>query len=337
MSDTMVTEKSQGVDQTINLFDVGCLFNLNIGTWSGRKMLTEADLKKVGIDPTGLPKDIVNYGRKLLVPKSELQVMTKIEQRARSYLSHWSVSFGAVNSHFVPFAMLPSVEQHLKDLKKEFYEAVDSFVPRFSDMKQIIQEKYGDFWEKCLKNHYPSNPRDLREKFKFEWFTFEIAGMRSIQEVSIEELAGKDRLRQERLKAQQEKMQEEVGSFVEEYVNVMRKETVEFCELMTARINGNVYGDEKEAKQLTPRSLAMFKKYVDRFKQMNIFGDQETENMLVEFRDKFLDVGIVPSDLEGANIKKGITETLASIKSQALNEGEDASQFINSLKRKVII
>jgi len=337
MSETLTAQSPTKADRSIHLFDVGCLFNLNIGTWSGRKMLTNDDLIKVGIDPSGLPKDIVNYGRKLLVPKSELQVMTKIEQRARSYLANWSVPFGAVNSHFVPAKMLPTVEQHLKDLEKEFFVAVDSFVGRFQDMKNTIQERHGDFWEKCLKNHYPSNPQGLREKFKFEWFTFEIAGMNSVQESSIEELMGTDKVKQERLKTQRQKMENEVGNFVGEYVDVMRKETIEFCELMTARVNNRPYKDEDKAKQLTPRSLSMFKRYVDRFRQMNIFGDEEIEGMLVEFRDKFLDVGTAPSDLEGSNIKQGITETLAAIRAKAVEQGEDTSQFISSLKRKVII
>lgn len=337
MSNAVATETPAKVDQIINLFDVGCLFNLNIGTWSGRKMLTEDDLRKVGINPSGLPKDIVNFGRKLLVPKSELQVMTKIEQRARSYLANWSVPFGAVNSHFVPITMLPSVEQHLTELKEEFFKAVDSFVSRFADMKKSVQETHNSFWEKCLKNHYPVNPKALREKFKFEWFTFEIAGMHAVQEANMEELVGKDKAKQERLQAQRKKMEEQAGKFVKEYVTVMRQETVEFCELMTARVNNRPYGDEEKAKQLTPRSLAMFKKYVDRFSQMNIFGDKDIETMLSEFRDKFLDVGTVPSDLEGGSIKQGITETLATIRAKAVQQGESTSEFIGSLKRKVVV
>ena len=337
MSNAAVVETPTKADQTINLFDVGCLINLNIGTWSGRKMCTVTDYRKMGLDPDKLPEDIVNLGRKLLVPKNELQVMTKIEQRARSYLSNWSVPFGAVNSHFVPISMLPSVEAHLKGLREEFFKCVDSFVSRFGDMKKAVQEQYGEFWNKCLKTHYPSNPASLREKFKFDWFTFEIAGMDSIQEASLEDLVGKDKSRQERLQVQREKMQEQVGNFVEQYVDAMRTETIEFCELMTARVNGQTYKDEEKPKELTPRSLSMFKKYVDRFKQMNIFGDQEIEKMLTEFSSQFMDVGTVPSDLESADIKKGITKTLEAIRKKAASQGEEGSKFINSLKRKVVI
>ena len=145
---------------TINLFDVGCLVNLSIGMWSGRKMITEEDLRKVGIDPTSLPKDIVNYGRKLLVPKSELKVMNNIQQRARVYLDKWSKSFGISSSHFVPVKMLPSVEQELKGLKEEFFAAVDSFVSRVEDMKNTIKDQYPDF--QCI--HASSETRGRGHK-----------------------------------------------------------------------------------------------------------------------------------------------------------------------------
>lgn len=314
---TTVVETPTQADQTINLFDVGCLINLGIGTWSGRKLCTVADYKSMGLDSNKLPTDIVNLGRKLLVPKTELQIMTKIEQRARSYLSNWSVPFAAVNSHFIPIAMLPSVEAHLKELQEEFFKCVDSFVSRFGDMKKTIQQSHGEFWNKCLKTHYPSNPALLREKFKFDWCTFEIK--EASEDKSIQ------------------KMQEQVSNFVEQYVDVMRTETIEFCELMTARVNGQTYKDEEKPKELTPRSLSMFKKYVDRFKQMNIFGDQEIEKMLTEFSDQFMDVGTVPSDLDSADIKKGITKTLEAIRNKAESQGEEGSKFINSLKRKVVI
>ena len=314
MSNTAVVEKPT---QTIQLFSVGCLINLGIGTWSGKKMCTAADYKSVGLDSNKLPTDIVNLGRKLLVEKNELQVMTKIEQRARSYLANWSVPFRAVNSHFIPTSILPSVEAHLKELQEEFFKCVDSFVSRFGDMKKTIQQSHGEFWDKCLKTHYPSNPALLREKFKFDWCTFEIKE------------ASEDRSRQ--------KMQEQVGSFVEQYVDAMRAETIEFCGLMTARVNGQTYKDEEKPKELTPRSLAMFKKYINRFRQMNIFGDQEIEKVLTEFNSQFMDVGTVPSDLDSATIKKGVTETLEAIRKKAASQGEEGSKFINSLKRKVVI
>ncbi|KKL98618.1 hypothetical protein LCGC14_1822640, partial [marine sediment metagenome] len=173
----MSSTASQETHDTIQLFSIGCLINLGIGTWSGQKMCSAADYRKIGLDPDKLPNGIVNLGRKLLVPKTELQIITKIEQRARSYLSNWSVPFKAVNSHFIPTNILPSIEAHLKELQEEFFERVDSFVSRFDDMKKAVKERYGDFWNKCLKTHYPSNPASLREKFKFDWFTFEIAGM----------------------------------------------------------------------------------------------------------------------------------------------------------------
>jgi len=48
---TATAKKPKSDQDTINLFEVGCLVNLKIKMWSGRKMLTRADLVRVGYDP----------------------------------------------------------------------------------------------------------------------------------------------------------------------------------------------------------------------------------------------------------------------------------------------
>lgn len=333
---TVTATKDQTANDAINLFEIGCLVSLNIGTWSGRKMLTKADYQKVGIDPSKLPEEIVNYGRKLLVPRSELRVMVNIEQLARKYLSTWSVPFGIANAHFVPVAKLPDVEAHLKEFKTEFESAVDSFVTRFEQMKQVVQTEHPEFWEKCLKAHYPGDPESLRDKFRFRWFTFKIAGMSSIQEANVGEILAKQKADQERLEVERQKMKEGVEEFVAEYVTAMRQETIKFCDLVTARVNGKPCGDEEKSKKLTGRSLVYFRKYVDRFRQMNIFGDAEVEKMLAEFRETYLD-GAETADFESGHVQKSVTKALSALRQKATEQGEEKSEFIASLKRKIVI
>lgn len=334
---TMIVNEPKSEKDTINLFDVGCLVNLKICMWSGRKMLTRTDLVRVGYDPDKLPKDIVNLGRKLMVPKSELQALTQIEQRARKSLERWSTPFGIANCHFVPATMLLTVEQQITELKKEFFITVDSFIARFDDLVNKVKEAHPDFWEKCLKGNYPSDPQSLRSKFQFNWYTFKIAGMNSIEETTTEDVIAHQKIRAEREGELRCQMQEEVGEFVKEYVTSMRNETVRFCDLMTARINGKPFGDETDSKKLTPKSISCFRNYVDRFSQMNIFEDVEIAKMLSEFRDTFLSSGITPSDFDSSNIKNSISKALESIRNKAAAEGESGSKFIGQLKRRIIL
>jgi len=322
---------------TINLFSVGCLVNLKIRQWSGRKMLTRADLVRVGYDPEKLPEEIVNLGRKLMVPKYELQALTQIEQRARKALERWSTPFGISNSHFVPIKMLPTVEQQISDLKEKFFQRVDSFIVRFDDLVKTIREAHPEFWDKCLKGHYPSNPKALRERFQFDWFTFRIAGMGSIEATSAEEVVARQKVQDEKESELRRQMQAEVGEFVGEYVTSMRDETVRFCELMTARISGTPYGDETDSKKLTPKSISCFRNYVDRFRSMNIFSDVEIEKMLIEFRDTFLDSGVAPNDFESATVKGSVTKALEAIRNKAAAEGQNGSKFIGELKRRIVL
>lgn len=328
---TKTLEKPQLDNDTINLFDVGCLVNLSIGSWSGRKMLSKADYISMGLDPDKLPSDLANLGRKLLVTKSEIQRFSHLEQRARKYLSRWSVPFSAVGSHFVPIKMLGEVQSSLEEIQKEFFVAVDSFISRFGDIREEVQEKYKDFWDKCLKNCYPSTPEALRRYFRFEWHFYKIAGLNAIQESTITDIQASEEVKKEKVSALRSKMSEEVSSFAKEYVDAMRAETIKFCDLMSARINGKPFGDEEEPKQLTPRSLAMFKNYVDRFKNMNIFGDNEIQKMLEEFRTNFFDLGVTPKDLDNDQMKQSITTSLSKIRNLAKEEGSSI------LKRKIVI
>lgn len=336
MSTATVQKSSVGKD-TINLFDVGCLVNLKIRMWSGRKMLTRADLRRVGYDPDKLPEEVVNLGRKLMVPKEELQALTQIEQRARKCLERWSVPFGIANAHFIPTNMLPTVEQQITELKEEFFSRVDSFISRFDDLIKKSREAHPVFWEKCLKGNYPHNPKMLRERFQFDWYTFSIAGMDSIKETNVQEAISQHKVREERQTEIRTKMQIEVGEFVGEYVSSMREETIRFCDLMSSRINGKPFGDETEVKKLTPKSISCFRKYVDRFRSMNIFGDVEVEKMLSEFKNTFLDSGVSPKDFKSETIKTSISTALEAIRKRAAAEGESGSKFLGELKRKVIL
>lgn len=330
-------QKPKSDQDTINLFDLGALCNLKIRMYSARKMLTRTDLVRIGYDPDNLPEEIVNLGRKLLVPKSELQNLTQIEQRARKALERFSIPFPIASAHFIPIKMLPTVEHQINELKEEFFTRVDSFISRFGELVQKVKEDHPDFWEKCLKNHYPTNPQALRDRYAFNFYTFKIAGLGSIEETTVEEMIAKQTVQDERTNELRNQMQAEVGEFVGDYVTSMRNETVRFCELMTARVNGKTFGDENEAKRLTPKSISCFRKYVDRFQQMDIFGDREIEKMLSEFRITFLDSCTTPKDFESATIKNSVTEALEAIRNKAAAEGESCSQFLGELKRKVIL
>ena len=317
-------------DNTINLFDVGCLISLRIGGWSGRKMISRQDLISVGLDPDKLPSDICNFGRKLLISKIELQNISKIEQRSRYYLSQYSVPFGVCNAFFVPNKMVADVEHNLKCFKKDYFDIIDSFIVRFDTLKEEIKQKHPDFWEKCLKQLYPPTAESLRSRYYFEWNLFKISGINSIQETTSEEISTKNQLMKERL-------QKEVSGFVEQYVGSIREEVVRFCDLIKCRIDGTPYGEEKEGKKLSPKTLTAFRKYIDRFRNLNIFGDSEIETLLNQFKEQFLDAEFNGKTLESSALQQAILSSSKALRKAASLENEQTSQFISSLKRRVII
>lgn len=321
----------------INLFELGCLVQISIGMWSARKMLTKEDLRRVGVDPEGVPDGICNLGRKLLVPKEEIAKFTQIEQQARSYLANWSFQFGIGSAYFVPAPKLPEVQAKLDSLKEQYNQIADQFIGRFNELKSTIQSTHPEFWEKCLRHHYPKSASKLRDRFYFRFFVFRVAGLGETEEMSIEEAVAMHSAVQERSRMLKQQMAEEVGKFVEQAVGTLRQETVKFCDLVMARVNGQALEGEEQPKKLTGRSLACFRKYVDWFRQMNLFGDDQIESMLDDFKSTYLDPFSSPTDLQTAQMQQAITNKMSEIRKLAAAENGEMSSFIRMAKRRVQI
>jgi hypothetical protein len=320
----------------INLFELGSLVQLSIGTWSGRKMLTREDMRRMGLNADELPEELVNLGRKLLVSKEELAKFSQITQRARGYLGNWSIPFGIGSAQFVPTEVLPDVMARLEGFEKEFHELVDSFIDRYGELREAIRQQHADFFERCLRRHYPSSPDALRHKFYFRFFTFRIAGADGFNPVSFAEAKLQATTLKEKETLMKKQMRAEVDKFVEQTVGILRAETVRFCDLVTARVNNTPYGDEEQPKKFMPRSLTCFQAYVDRFRKLNIFGDEKIEQMLVDLKTTYLDNTTI-AELQAPSMAKAVTDLCAKIRETAANENGEMSEFLNLAKRRIVL
>jgi len=305
-----------------NLFDLGYLMSLRVGSWSGRRMVSKEDMEAMGVNVENIPENLVNYGRKLLVPKETLDVLRRIEQRSRKFLNNWSKDFGITNTHFVPVKNLENIENELVKMRKEFYYEVDGFINKFESLKEEMEKQYPEFWNKCLKDLYPS-PESLRERFHFNWSLFKIGSL------SYTDTEKEIELRQ--------KLQEEVTVFVGEYVEGMRSEVLKFCELITCRINETPFGDEEEPKKLTKKTLGAFKKCIEKFRVMNIFEDTQIEKSLLEFKQQFLDIDIDSKACQTEGFQNSVKSAIGKITKQAAISGQEYESYVNEVKRKIVI
>jgi len=130
-------------------------------------------------------------------PKVDLEVHC-LEQQAGRFLEVSLIRDGS--AYFVPAPALADVQVHLDGLNKQFTELVNSFMKRFEEMKFRVQERHPDFWNKCLRLHYPRDTKALRDKFYFKYFVFRVAGMGETQEMSVEEAVAMHAAVQERTK-----------------------------------------------------------------------------------------------------------------------------------------
>lgn len=301
---------------SIKLWDNGAICSLKICRWSAEAKLTDIDYKKLNIDATNLPSGITDFGKKKLIAPHHLKGIMKIENKARSLLARNSHPFLVSSCAFVPKTRFEMVETKLGELRLQYMTEVESFLSKFDVFINEVQEKYPKFWDQCLKNLYPKNSQILKSKFDFVFTFFKMDGIN------------------EESKA---KMQQQVEEFTTEYVVAMRKKTIEFCDTLRARLTGTIKPGEEKVKELSGKTLTSFRKYVETFSQMNIFGDSQIEKALQDFRKEFLGSTVNKETFDNTNVSNAAILALDEITKSAAINAESTSKFIDSLKRKVII
>lgn len=324
-------------EQVYKLFDMGVLTQLNIGYWSCYKMLTREDLLSLGIDSESIP-DLVNLGRKLLVPKEERANFSEMESKARNALKRWSVPFPVIGAYFVPLGRLAQIQESIIELQKEFSVRVDSFIKRFNEIKEQIKQEYPEFWEKCLSTCYPPTPEALRDKFYFRFMSFKISGVQNAQmtESSVEELMAQNDAVKHRSTIVQEQMRDEMNGFVKEYMSTLRNETVEFCNMMTARLEGKPWGTDDKVHKFTGKTINAFRKHIDRFCEMNIFGDEDVEKLLKDLKQQYF----FEADGKSFNnpaLKQSLLNALGTIKEAAKTDTANFNSLVGEIQRKVVL
>jgi len=314
-------------NESIKLFDKGVLLNLRVSMWSGKQKFTRGDMLVMGVDDSPIPEDVVSYGRKLLVSKEELQAFTRIQSNARNYINQFSSNFGISNTHFICLPFIENVEERLQELKEDFEKTVDSFVERFESIKIEMKNKHPEFWEKCLKRFYPETKEQLKDKFDFSWNLFKIDESSSLKSINMKTA-----------QLMKQQMKTKINDFVEQYINEMRKDTADFCDLINSRINGTLYKDEEKPRKLTKKTLQKFIQKVEYFKTMNIFNDPKIKDMLDKVSSFNISSLTTKEEiLDDYAVKTSMSNVFSSIKENIQKQDELTSSFIDGVKRKIVL
>jgi len=310
---------------TKKVFSLGVLVNLKVRKWSGQASFTKEDMGALGMASDAIPDSLVSAGRKLLVSRDSLKQIAQAEMAARALLNKYGVNFPLADAHFVPFAKLPEVEEKLAELSAQFMTAAEQFIESYPNAVKCMEQAYPDFWAKCLADSYKETADSLRKRFAFRVYKFVVSGS-----VEFAEATNID------LDAMKKAVEDEVQQFVGNYISEMRGRVQEFCALIRDRVDGSPHGEESEAKKLTMRSVKAFRKYIEHFKTMNVFDDAEMAKVLEELDANVL-ARVNPTDIKAGVGLDALRVAMDTVYAQASAEGEQVSEYIGQLQRRIVL
>jgi len=305
-----------GQENPISLFSKGVFVTIRKRGWSGRASNT--------MDTVGLSQDeadrlaIMNVGTRALIDhnwwfstdlaekwmkgmrKSAVatDIFARIESASRATLSRYGHRFGALDAQFVPWKSLPDLLERLKQMQADYNHAADLLVARYEKLKMDWIASH----DGLMESMYP--PRDqLRQRFSLDYSTFVVASPASLDENQLAASA----LRAEELTNMRHQLQNECKSFVNDYLRSFRGEVASFCQ-QVIEAHGEVSG----------HTLSAIRRKIDRFKEMNIFGDNSVVSQLDKLRSHL--ESLSGTDLKDVAVASRLSAACQEIRNAATDE-----------------
>jgi hypothetical protein len=254
--------------EAVNLYKLGMLFVVKCRYWSCR---AGNDADELNLTPDRIDaRAIASFSTKdLLDPEKTRKRFQAIEKKARHALEKCSRPFAAANAHFVPWNQVQAVIEQLETLQKEFDEAVQQFIADYPQLRTDWQILHPEIPDAC----YPL-PFALSGKFGLTWHAFKVTGAPHLSPVEdIEMELEERRARDEQVQVMEASLKRECEQFVEQYVLGFRREVTDFCDQVIAQ-QGKVHG----------KTLNAIRDRIDRFHQMNVFGDADAAQKLARLK-----------------------------------------------------
>lgn len=302
-----------------SLYDLGVLYRLRISKWSFRANNSQNEFN---VDQTFITtRAISSWGKKLLLPKSRADLFVNNEQKARNVLRKYGHPFEVADAYFIPWGNVENVNNELEEIQEKFNALVEELIKDYPKLKEEWVLDHHEVPVSC----YPSES-DLRSKFKFKWHAYKIQGGDKAIPTNIDEaLSEKQAYDLVRANVQTE-MSSAIAEFVGDYIDSFRGEIAKFCEHV-AENRGALHG----------KSVNAIIDKIDRFKSMNIFGDDEIAAKLGSLKEQL-------SDAKSLNLRHDASASVATAIAQSCKVLNDEvvdvvkkAEITNKVQRRIIL
>lgn len=282
------------------VFGKGCLLDLNVRQWTGEKRLQPADL---GLTDDEVPESF-SLGRKKLIPTEAIRTMRHWEYLARKAVGQHSFPFPFGEARFVSRTKLDECVRDLDSIIMQFDAAADELVRKFTQHKIAMraefvkaareayhrratlcggldqpEDEYINEFLARVEKAYPSEGQ-LRAKYSMTYVVFQVT-LPDITRATYEDIAQDG----ERIGVMREafelSVRQRVRQFVEDTAGSLREE---------ARRDLGRAAETLRNGRITKATLDIVRKMIERYEQMDMFGDDEFKAHLREFKGRVLDM-----------------------------------------------
>jgi hypothetical protein len=248
------------------LFQDGFLVSVHVSKWGMSTHLNKEDIEYDKAVPA-----IFKLGKKMLIDPERFNEFSRIEGKARRFLSANSYDFPIGEAHFVPKKKVKEVLTTLDKIRQEFNKLKEKFIEHYDTYKEDILAKYPELAD-SLRPLYPQKT-ELNGRFNFSVSLYEIRMPKELGEVDIQSLITRDEAKQE-VKDEMEKeladyyktSMTKLERFTEDAAKVLRAQMVTMCTSVIEKITN------KEV--VTKTNIQMIRDEIDNFRKLNFTDDQ---------------------------------------------------------------
>jgi hypothetical protein len=268
-----------------NIFEKGCLIQLEISIWGNTKKLPRSTVKTEA-DPEYIKAS------KVLIDPAYLEPMRKIAGKARNRIRDLALPFPIDGMLFVPKEMIGALEEWLQGNKEEFDTSLNTFVFQYADARAIARQHLGPLFSDV---DYPVN---IDTKFGFSWRFVMLTPPGKEAGILSPELYQREK--EKFMSLMEEAELQCIGALREEFraiVDRMVKTLSDPDKVFRDTLTGN------------------FKEFFDTFSARNCFGDSELAE-LVEQAKKALN-GTEPQALrENKLLRDAVANRMQTVKDE---------------------
>ena len=316
----------------------GVLIKVGVSYWRGQKKLRAED---IGLETKQVSHRLISLGHKRLLPKEALSSLALVEGRAHALVEGNTFPFMNGVAHFLPNSKVAEVTDKLNELEREFWEAKQQFLEKYSSLRDDASNEWRKMAESLVKDperlvatieaSFPY-PNRMERYYGFNVQMFQIAMPKHMaaELVTAAEKQSVVEARQKAAREAEQKIRKEVEIFVADCVATLREQTAQLCDEMLQAINTSETGVHQ-------KTLNRLVKFIDQFKSMNFVNDtvmeQQLENVKKELLTKTAEEYRDSASARG-KLKLGLSQLANQARQLAKQDAAELVQRFGELGRR---